>query len=175
MSTVVELIPDIRFFLGNLATTEISDADMTIILQQMIDNNTGYTDCDQLYWGTVATLKWLVRASESAQGGAAATGALKKRVEKEGSVRVEEQYDVSGTTASTGGYDKLLTTLLASPKDVGCTITVATSTGTSSGGMVLIGGVSQAQADSVYDNTDARTATRRSRNFWGSPLNNGRY
>ncbi len=174
MATTVELIVDVRFFLGNLSASAISDADLTTIIDDVCVTYPT-NDCDQLYHSTLATLRWLIRAEAGGSSGSAGSGAVKKRVEKEGSVSVTEEYDVSATSSTSTGWDKVLENLLASPKTIGCTITTTTTTTGASGGMVLIGGVSQAQADRVHNNTDTRTATRRTRNFWGAPIRGGRY
>ncbi|MCP4986967.1 MAG: hypothetical protein GY928_13230 [Colwellia sp.] len=175
MATTPELIVDVRFFLGNLSTSAISDADLTTTIDKVCITYPTNA-CDQLYYSTLATLRWLIRKEAGGSSGSAGSGAVKKRVEKEGNLSVTEEYDVSATSSTTTGWDKVLENLLKSPKTIGCTITTTTtSTGTSSGGMVLIGGVSQTQADRVYNNKDTRTATRKTRNFWGAPIRGGRY
>jgi hypothetical protein len=131
MATTAELIPQVRFFLGNLSTTVISDADMTIIIDGVLVNHPDGTDCDQLYYSTVATLQWLIR--EEAGGSGGGSGEVSKRTEKEGNVTVTEEYEVTGTST---GWDKVLSDLLATPNSIGC---VVTPTVTEGGGFVIIG------------------------------------
>ncbi len=138
MATTVELIVDVRFFLGNLSASAISDTDLTTIIDDVcVIYPTN--DCDQLYYSTLATLRWLIRAEAGGSSGSAGSGAVKKRVEKEGSVSVTEEYDVSATSTTATGWDKVLESLIKSPNTIGCTVTTATTSTSSNTGIVIIG------------------------------------
>ena len=119
MATTVEIISDIRFFLGNLSTDDISDADMTIIIEKVVANNPEYTDCDVLYYSTVEVLRWLIRAQSAGDSGSVGSGAIKIQEEKEGDVRYKTEWYDSGTTTSQSGWSDILDDLLSSPNSIG--------------------------------------------------------
>lgn len=155
--TVGEVIDDVRFWLGNLPTTVMSDADMSRIINGVMQTTT-HTDCDVLYYSTLEVLRWLSRQSEQGSAGSAGSGSLKKKTEQVGSLKVIEEWDVGTSSSSDAGYDKLLADLLAKPSLIGCPITTTTVTGTAASGSVIIGGVSQAAHDKARNDPDAKTA-----------------
>ncbi len=155
--SVVQTIDDVRFWLGNLPTSVITDADMTRLIEHVMET-TSHTDCDILYYSTLETLRWLSRKSEQGSAGSAGSGSLKKKTEEIGSVKVTEEWDVGVSSSSDAGYDKLLADLLAKPSLIGCSITTTAVTGTAASGSVIIGGVSQAAHDKARNDPDAKTA-----------------
>jgi hypothetical protein len=172
MATTAEIIADIRFFLGNLSTDVISDADMTIIIEHVVDNNPNYTDCDVLYYSTLEVLRWLDRQQSAGDSGSVGSGAVKSQEEKEGNVKVKTEWYDSGTTTTQSGWSDIIDDLLASPNSIGCTVTVSTS---KPSGSVIFGGVSQEEADKNFANPDRRTFQHKKRNFWGEPTNKNRW
>lgn len=162
--TTPELIDDIRFYLGNLPETIISNTDMTRIIDLITTSHPEYTNCDMLYYSTVETLRFLVRVSErgsAGTGGTTGSGDLKKFTEKVGQMTITKEYDVGSTSGSTGkeaGWDRLLTDLLDNPSLIGCPITQDnTTTAGSKYGAVHIGGVSQGEYERVKNNSDSRS------------------
>jgi hypothetical protein len=130
MATTAELIPQVRFFLGNLSTTAISDADMTIIIDGVLVTHATGTDCDQLYYSVVDTLRWLIRQESGESGG------LKTYEEKEGNVTIKQDFSVDASDKE-AGWSKVLSDLLAAPYTIGCAITPVVVAENS--GMVIIG------------------------------------
>ena len=130
MATTLELIPQVRFFLGNLSEDDISDADLTIIIDAVLVQYATGTDCDQLYYSVVATLRWLIRQESSESGG------LRINEEKEGNVSYKQEFATDLGDGPTG-WSKILSDLLAAPATIGCTITPIVVA--EDKGMVIIG------------------------------------
>lgn len=155
--TVGEVIDYDRFWLGNLSTAIISDDDLTRIINNIMTDTT-LSDCDVYYKSTVEILRNLIRRDAAGSAGSVGGGALKKKTEEVGTLRITEEFDVGTSSGTANGWDKVLEDLLANPSTIGCAITATPVTGTSASGSVIIGGVSQAAHDKARNNPDARTA-----------------
>lgn len=151
--TDTELITFVRFWIGNLPISEISDSDMTVIITMVRSQYPAANDCELKYYATKNVLEWLIRKDNQASSGTNATGAVTKRVEEINTRRIEVTYDSSGETATAGGYQDILDMLEADPTTLGCRPFESTmNTGT-----IIVGGTSQAQYDKVKRNPDSRT------------------
>ena len=133
-----EIADFIRWWLGNVSDTVISDADMITFIDK---NTVEYGDdklCKITYYSTVDILGWLIRAQAAYAGSSGATGEVTSRREKRGKTEIEVKYDVnSSDTTTTRGWDKILEDLLDNPSSIGCDpfADVVTTTGS-----VIIGG-----------------------------------
>lgn len=61
--TVADINDDVRFYLGNLPTSAISDEDLNKIIQMQVDKYSleDSDRCSVFYHSTVETLRWLIR------------------------------------------------------------------------------------------------------------------
>lgn len=153
---VVEVNEYLRFWLGNVGTSLISDNDLNRIIQMVIDRNPEYTGCDVTYYSAVEVLKFLIRVDQKGSTGTVGSGEIKSRKEKIGNVEVTTSYDTSGTSSTVSGWDRVLEDLLGNSSSIGCAITTGGAGGATSTGSVLIGGVSQAEIERVNNNPDSK-------------------
>ncbi len=139
-----QYIAFLRFWLGGLTISDISDATVTLILNMVQSQYPAATECQVKYYFIKATLEFLIRESAKAKSGSAGSGEVSERREKRGSTEVLEKYNVGSTSSTTAGWDKVLEKLIADPNSIGCTPFPTTSGGTGSsgrsGGSVIIGG-----------------------------------
>ena len=115
---VAEHIAYIRFWLGNIDTDVISDADMTTFIDRNIilypDDN-----CKITNHSTVDILNWLIRQDNADAGSSGVNGSITRQREKEGNVEYETEYqDVTSSTSF--GWNKILSDLLTDPSSIGC-------------------------------------------------------
>lgn len=149
---VQEINDYIRFWLGDIDESIISDETMNFIIQMVIDRDLNYTGCDVIYYSTIEILRWLVRKQET--GTSAGSGEIKSRKEKVGDIDVETTYDVGINSSGTGGWGSVLDDLLDNPNMIGCTIT---DTGENNkAGKVIVGGVSHEEYNRVNSNPDVK-------------------
>lgn len=158
--TVNSMRGDIRFFLGNLPTTTISDSDMDIIIQASVDRYS-LEDADYCivkYEATVEILRWILRnqAGDNLDGG---VSRIREKIGKR-----EKELEFSSDPKRAAGYQGVLDDLLADPTLIGCD-PYADIADPDSQGKVIIGGVSQKQYDKVVNNPDRRSGLN-------SPTNN---
>jgi hypothetical protein len=152
--TDAELIVFIRFWIGNLPVSEISDGDLTTIISGVRLQYPDASDCLLKYYSVKRTLEWLLRKDNQATSGSDASGAVSKRLEEIGNRKIEIQYATNGVASTSGGYQDILDMLEEDPSSLGCDPFPSSSPSTST---VIVGGVSQAQYDKVADNPDSRT------------------
>lgn len=146
---IPEIIAYIRWWLGQLPSSEVGDSDMSIIVAMNIGKY-GSDLCKITYYSTVDVLRWLIRKQAQATAGTGGSGALKRTKEQEGNVTVEQEfYDTAGGGATLAGWDKVLEDLLDNPTSIGCNpIDTATGGGT---GAVIIGGGDHNGSQAVYE------------------------
>lgn len=151
---IAEINDYIRFWLGDLTESDITDVNLNRIIQQVIDNNPTYTGCDVVYYSTIEVLKRFIREAAKGSSGQAGSGAIKSVTEKTGNVSFTTDYDVgvSGTVSSS--WSSVLDDLLSSPDSIGCPVTRDVEASKSSS--VIFGGVSQSEYDRVRNDPDSR-------------------
>lgn len=140
----------IRFWLGGLDLSVISDETLLFIIDIILNKDTTYTGCDVIYYSTLEVLRWLARKQEQ---GLSSGGELRKKSEKVGDVQVSYEYDTGLVVESATGWKGILEDLLQDPSSIGCPITTVE---TDTYSTVHFGGVSQSEYDKVRDNTDSR-------------------
>ena len=147
-----QVIVEIRYFLGDVDQTTISDETLnTIITRVMLRYNLTYEDgdfCKTVYYSLIETLRYLIRqdAVSDAQSG----GDLKSFTEKVGGVTITEQYSEGTSTLS--GWDSLLQQYLSDPSII-CEELADLAVSTYA--PVLFGGVSKKERDRVNSNPDS--------------------
>lgn len=154
--TDTELITFVRFWIGNLPASEMSDSDMLIIITSVREQYPDANDCLLKYQIIKNVLMWLIRSNLQATGATGGSGEIKRRTEKRNDSEITVEWDVGtsgGTSASDGGYQEILDMLEEDPTVIGCS-PFDTSNKSAT---VIIGGVSQSQYDKVASNPDART------------------
>ena len=142
----------IRFWLGNIGESVISEVDLLRLIQMVIDRDDSFTGCDVTYYSTVEVLKFLIRVGEKGTAGTVGSGEVKSKKEKVGAVEVTTSYETSGAAATASGWDRVLADLFSNPSSIGCAIT----TPDQAGGSVLFGGVSKSEVDRVNNNPDSK-------------------
>jgi hypothetical protein len=134
----VQMIAWLRFWLGNLPITTISDADLQIILDGVRAQYPSANDCQIQYYFAVATLEWLLRQEAQGSAGQAGSGDVKKRTEERGRTKITQEWDVGSSSGASTGWDAVLEDLLADPNSVGCS--VFPPSGDAQSGSVIIDG-----------------------------------
>lgn len=152
--TDAEFITWLRFWLS-ITVSDISDEDLTIILDTVKNQYPASSDCQIKYYFAKATLEHFIRAQAKATSGSAGSGAVSERREKIGKREILEKYDVGASTGEAAGWDKLLESLISDPNSVGCEVFPAGS-GDSGGGGVIIG---RTPDKSPWDRSTPWTAT----------------
>lgn len=132
----IEIASYIRFWLGDVSTSTISD-DVLLIF---VDNNiTKYGDtelCKITYYSTIDTLSWLIRKQKMNDGATGSAGAVTRRREKNGRQEIEVEYQ-DGETST--GWENVLSDLKAFPDSIGCN-PFSDAEPSATCGMVVIGG-----------------------------------
>ena len=118
--TVAELNTFVRFYLGNLPTTTIDDTTLNFIIQMVLDSGVAENDCQEKYYSTLETLRWLDRKELQEKGSDGVTGALVSQREKEGGVEYENKYSTPSHTDSTS-WQALIDNLTNDTSSIGCT------------------------------------------------------
>lgn len=131
-----EFISWLRFFLANLSTDIISDADLQIILDQVKTQYPEASDCRIKYEFAVETLNHLIRKGSVEEG---ANGELRSRLEKNGQRSIKIEYNSGSTDGTLSGWESILANLQADPDSVGCVVFPPVE-GVVSSGIVIIGG-----------------------------------
>ena len=117
-----EAIEYIRFWLGNLPESVISDEDMGKIIDLVRLQYPNISDCELLYRSTVAVLEWLIRQDSQGSSGTVGSGEVKKRTEERGRTKVSQEWDVGTTGGTTGSWSSILDDLLQNPDSIGCSV-----------------------------------------------------
>jgi len=133
----ISVIEYIRFWLGNLPESVISDEDMGKIIDLVRAQYPSISDCELLYRSTVAVLEWLIRQDSQGSSGTVGSGEVKKRTEERGRTKISQEWDVGTSGGTTGSWDSILEDLLANPDSIGCSVFVDNAT--SNTGSVIIG------------------------------------
>lgn len=150
--TIADVNEEIRFLLGDLSVSVISDENLNKIIQRSVDRHSLEDEdfCIVTYESILATLQWLInkeQANTSATG-----GELTKRKEKVGDVEIQLEYSESTSTESTG-WENLLDNFKNDPTIVCESLAYLAK---SDLGYALFGGVSQKEYHRVKDNPDSR-------------------
>ena len=156
--TIEDVRVEVRYLLGGLDTTIMSDAVMDDIIQRSVNEHSLEDEdfCIVTYESLLAVLRYLIRAQAAGAGGVSGSGAVKSREESVGKRSVKVQYDVGVSGATSSSWEALLDDFIANPQYV-CDSLVNPET--SGSGVVIIGGVSQKQYDKVRSNPDSRDGT----------------
>jgi hypothetical protein len=156
--TITQVNAEVRYLLGGLTVSVMSDTLMDSIIQRSVDDHSleDADLCIVTYESLIAVLRYLIRAQAAGAGGVAGSGAVKSREEERGRQRIKIQYDVgvSGVTASS--WETLLDDFIANPQYVCESLLSAETSGS---GNVIIGGVSQKQYNAVLTNPDGRNGS----------------
>lgn len=114
--TDLEFISWLRFFLGDIDESVISDSNLQIILDLVQAQYSTETDCRIKYEFTVSTLEWLIRNQE--KNSADKSGSISKIREK--SNRREKEVVYESNSSIKTGWDKILDDLKNDPNSIGC-------------------------------------------------------
>lgn len=151
----------LRWWLGDLPTSAISDETLVFIIELVIDRETTATPCDIIYLSAVDLLKYLIRKNEqgtAGTGGVQGSGEVKKLTEKVGNTSLTYEYDVGvsgGTSGKEAGWDRILDDLQADPNSIGCPVSTVEAV-VKGVGQPHFGGVSNKEYDRVSRDTDSR-------------------
>lgn len=150
--TIADVNEEIRFLLGDLAVSVISDDNLNRFIQRSVDNYSLEDEdfCIVTYESILSTLQWLIN-KESASSSSVGGDVVKKR-EKVGDVEIQLEYSQSTSTDSTG-WENLLDNFKNDPTIVCESLAYLAK---SDLGYVLFGGVSQKEYQRVKDNPDSR-------------------
>lgn len=137
---VQEHIDYIRFWLGNLPTSAMSDADMTVFIEMNITTY-GDDNCKIAYYSTLDALYWLLREEAKGQGSSGGGGAgtyVSKVQEKVGKREITKEWrtDSSGTSTTATGWQSIIDQLIKDPTLIGCN--PIPSTGASTQGLAKV-------------------------------------
>lgn len=144
-----EIIDFVRWWLGDLPTSVISDVNMQLLLDMVNLQYPTANDCQKKFYLAKAVLEFLIRQDAQGSAGSAGSGAVKKTVEQEGNIRYETEYDVGTSSGEASGWDKVLEDLLNNPSSIGCD-PIDSSTGTTPTGSLIIGGSDINGTDRVF-------------------------
>ncbi len=145
---LLEVEQYIRFWLGNLEESQISSADMQILIAMEVGKYGNTAICKVTYYSTLAVLRWLIREGAKGSSGSVGGGAISKVKEQVGKRVKEVTYDVGTSSGTSSGWDKVLKDLMADPSTIGCN-PIDTVVGATSGGSVIIGGSGKDRYDSA--------------------------
>lgn len=133
---IQEHIDYIRFWLGDITDTTISDLNMATIIAMNVGKY-GEDNCKIVYYSTVDILRWLIRESAKGQSGSTGSGAISKIRERAGKREKEVTYDVGTSSGSLAGWDKVLDDLLANPSTIGCNPVDSGTDGENTGSVII--------------------------------------
>lgn len=133
-----EVISYIRFWLGNLPESVISDEDMAQIIAIVRLQYPSATDCQLLYYSALAILSWLIRKDSQGSSGTTGTGEVKRLEESRGKTKIVKEWNVGTSGGTTGSWDSILEDLLANPDSIGCPVFSVDPDSGTAGGMVTI-------------------------------------
>ena len=125
----ISIIEYVRWWLGNLLGSVISDEDMQKILDMVRLQYPDASDCQLLFYTTVAVLEWIIRKESQGSSGSVGTGEVSKRIEKRGRTSIEVAYDVGTSGGTSGSWDSILEDLLGNPDSIGCPVFPVSTSG----------------------------------------------
>lgn len=140
--SLVEIEAYCRFWLGNLSESQMTSADMQVLIAMNIGKY-GEDNCKITYYSMLDILRWLIREqAKGSSGSGGGAGTYQKKIQEKVGKRertIEYGIDTSGATAAVAsGFDKILEDLLANPSTIGCN-PIDSGTGGEAGGSVIIG------------------------------------
>lgn len=149
---VSEINTTIRFLLGGLPTTTLSDEILNFIIGQNIARygDLDENECIVTYQSLLDALQYLIR-SQVTNGGGTTTNNIKRRSETIGKRKIEVE-NFEGSSGELNSYEDLYADFLDHPEYV-CSSLVDP---TKQKSLVIIGGVSQKEYDRVKSNPDSR-------------------
>jgi hypothetical protein len=147
--TIADVNEEIRFLLGDLPVSVISDENLNKIIQRSVDNYSLEDEdfCIVTYESLLSTLQWLINKEQ-----ASSTTEITRRREKVGDVEIQLEYSESAPNESTG-WENLLDKFKNDPAIVCESLAYLAK---SDLGYALFGGVSQKEYQRVKDNPDSR-------------------
>lgn len=150
--TIADVNSEVRFLLGDLPTSAISDDNLNRFIQRSVDNHSLEDEdfCIVTYESILSTLQWLINKEQATSS--TAGGALKKKKEKVGDVEIQVEYSESSSGDPTG-WENLLEKFNTDPTLVCESLAYLAK---SDLGYALFGGVSQSEYKRVKDNPDSR-------------------
>jgi hypothetical protein len=116
---IQEHIDYIRWWLGNITDSIITDLDLTTIIAMNIGKYEE-DNCKIVYNSTLDTVRWLIREQAKDQGGSSGSGVVSKIKEKIKNREKEITYDTSSANGTDSGWGKVLQDLLDNPSTIGC-------------------------------------------------------
>lgn len=147
--TTEEVNEDVRFKLGGLSVSVMTDLTLNKIIDGVIEAGSyTYEDSDKCivtFYSLIETLRYLILQQEMNSGG---VGKTTRRREKNSRREIEVEYSEIGDT----GYSKMLSYFMTHPEVI-CKSLVKTLC---SRGPVYIGGTSKSEYDKVQSNKDSR-------------------
>lgn len=146
--TIADVNEEIRFLLGDLPVSVISDENLNKIIQRSVDNHSLEDEyfCIVTYASILSTLQWLIN-----KGQASSSTEITKRKEKVGDVEIQLEYSSPSTELT--GWENLLEKFNSDPTLVCESLAYLAK---SDLGYALFGGVSQKEYHRVKDNPDSR-------------------
>ncbi len=150
--TITDVNEEIRFLLGDLSLSSISDENLNRIIQKSVDRHSLEDEdfCIVTYESLLASLQWLVNKEQATTG--SGSGIISKKREKVGDVEVQVEY-TSSSSGEPSGWENLLDKFNNDPTLVCESLAYLAK---SDLGYALFGGVSQKEYDRVNDNPDSR-------------------
>jgi hypothetical protein len=144
----------IRFLLGGLPTSVLSDEVLNFIIDQ---NITKYGDVDEnlcivTYQSLVEALQYLDRRSKQESAASGVSGSVSTREEVLGKRRIKIQYSTGNEGGKSVSWAEILSEFIEDPSLVCDSLAVATP----DKALVLIGGVSQKEYSKVKNDSDSR-------------------
>lgn len=156
--TIEQVNTDVRYYLGGLPTSELTDDILNDIItrtmtRNSLDLNVDSDYCKSVYHSLLETLRYLIRNNISSSAGAGSGGGkIKSLSEKVGDVQIRTEY-MDGSSASDSGWGDLYDDYLANPQYI---CEELSDLAKSSFAGVYFGGVSQSEYDRVNNDQDSR-------------------
>ena len=150
--TIADVNSEVRFLLGDLPTSTISDDNLNRFIQRSVDNHSLEDEdfCIVTYESILSTLQWLVNKEQATNG--SGSGLISKKREKVGDVEIQVEY-TSSASGESSGWENLLEKFNTDPTLVCESLAYLAK---SDLGYALFGGVSQKEYKRVKDNHDSR-------------------
>lgn len=150
--TIADVNEEIRFLLGDLSVSVISDENLNKIIQRSVDNHSLEDEdfCVVTYESLLSTLQWLVNKEQATSS--TAGGSISQKKEKVGDVEIQVSY-TSSSSGEPSGWENLIEKFNNDPTLVCESLAYLAK---SDLGYALFGGVSQKEYDRVNDNLDSR-------------------
>lgn len=151
---VSEINSSVRYYLGGLSTSILSDEILDFIIVNKI---TEYGDIDDnlcivTYQSLLEALQYLDRRAMQGSAATGASGDLKRIEERIGQRVIKKEFETGSDGGTAASWGTLYDDFLANPQYI-CKSLIDN---TKDKAIVLIGGVSQKEFDRVKTNTDSR-------------------